>query len=118
MRRNQGVLSRAARGEGVICPKCKTYAPLLPGGNCVCTSCGCVIAKVAVGAVEAAAPKKKVARGKTTVPSQNLGTNRSALLEAANEPATPAPAPAAPVAPARVVTPPPKIVEDVVEDDE
>lgn len=76
MKRNQGVLVRAARGEGVICPRCKTYAPLSPGAVYVCTSCGCKIGRVEVGERPAQSSKTPV-RGKTTCPSGNLGIRRS-----------------------------------------
>lgn len=48
---SQGVLSRAGRGDGVICPRCKTFAPLRPVGY-VCTSCGGIVVKAEIKAAE------------------------------------------------------------------
>jgi rubrerythrin len=48
-RRIPGALERAARGEGIICPKCRTLAVLGRGGVCRCPSCGQEIRKEKLG---------------------------------------------------------------------
>lgn len=75
--RSQGVLSRAARGEGIICPHCKTFAPMMPGGKARCPSCGGDIEIEALEPSPGAGRSKVVPKAPTRTPSGHLGTERS-----------------------------------------
>lgn len=68
---NQGVLSRAGRGEGIICPKCGQFAARSPGGDFVCPSGH----KVVSGPMVTAPPRymKRAPVAPKNVPSRHLG---------------------------------------------
>lgn len=75
---NQGVLSRAGRGEGVICPKCGQFAGRSPGGDSVCPSGH----KVVKGPMVTSPPRymKRAPAAPKNVPSRHLGRNEPAAL--------------------------------------
>ena len=56
-RRIPGSLERAARNEGIICPVCKSFAPLGRGEVFRCPSCGSELRKEILGKVPT--PKSK-----------------------------------------------------------
>lgn len=105
LRNDDGSLSRAARGEGRICPRCKTFAPLGPDGENRCTICGLSVRRVsgtpvlAVAEAPAHKPGKLVLppRAPRMIPSATLGRSRekpqvqepsSLLVEALKMPST------------------------------
>lgn len=75
--RSQGVLSRAARGEGIICPHCKTFAPVMPGGKARCPQCGGDIEIEELVVAPGAGRSKVVPKAPTRIPSSHLGKDRS-----------------------------------------
>lgn len=75
--RSRGVLSRAARGEGIICPHCKTFAPIMPGGDARCPQCGGDIKIEELVPSNAERRSKVVPKAPVRVPSKHLGTDRS-----------------------------------------
>lgn len=48
-RRIPGVLERAATGEGIMCPKCKTFAVKGRDGDFRCPNCGQTLHKEQLG---------------------------------------------------------------------
>lgn len=89
---SNGVLSRAARGEGAICPRCRTFAPMGVGGIPVCTSCGGQVKREITKNVPRVHQNAPV-RVSSPVPSRTLGKTR-APTEAVPVVATVAEAPA------------------------
>lgn len=82
---DDGALSRAARGEGKICPRCRTFAPLGADGENRCTICGLSVRKTSGTPTfsKPAAPAYKSGkpvpppRAPRMIPSSTLGKTRA-----------------------------------------
>lgn len=82
---DDGALSRAARGEGKICPRCRTFAPLGADGENRCTICGLSVRKPSGTPTfsKPAAPAYKSGkpvpppRAPRMIPSSTLGKTRA-----------------------------------------
>lgn len=91
LRLTKGVFDLVGRGDGIVCPRCRNFAPAQPGGDYRCQRCGAVLRHEKVG-VESAPIQGKPVRAKTTIPSGTLGGRAAPAAPAPVSPTVPAPA--------------------------
>lgn len=103
LRLTKGVFDLVGRGDGIICPKCRNFAPSIGGKQFRCQRCGAVLKTEEIGALAAPVQQGKPQRAKTTVPSGNLGRRAQQVAPPAPE----TPAPEAPEEPKVTTTPKP-----------
>ena len=79
LRLTKGVFDLVGRGDGIICPHCRNFAPATGSGNYKCQRCGAVLKIERVGEPKAEPrPRGRPQKAKRTIPSGNLSRRSTA----------------------------------------